>query len=157
MRVSLGYNHWYDPDRIHAFATEVGNKIPKFMAMLDVDTMVMHGNSGISIGFAAVALMRNANVRTPKLAVVRKDNDSSHGDPIEGSDVIGDYFILDDFVATGNTIRRVTSKIALLANQRGLSTAPKCKGVLVYSTDACGRITLDDGESIQIWSSYVHE
>jgi hypothetical protein len=90
------------------------------------------------------------------LALVRKDNDNSHGDAIEGTGYLKDFIILDDFVASGNTIRRIMNKIELLCKQRQCEM-PRCKGVLVYATDTCGTVWLDQGGHLPIWSSYVHE
>ena len=158
MQISCGYNHWYNPGRVFDMASSTASKIVDLLDEYNASTVVVHGNSGVSMGMAA---MMYAAQHFPKelqfdLALVRKDNDNSHGDAIEGTGYLKDFIILDDFVASGNTVRRIMNKIELLCKQRQCEM-PRCKGVLVYATDTCGTVQLDQGEHLPIWSSYVHE
>ena len=158
MRISCGYNHWYNPERVFEMASSTASKIVDLLDEYNASTVVVHGNSGVSMGMAA---MMYAAQHFPKylqfdLALVRKDNDNSHGDAIEGTGYLKDFIILDDFVASGNTVRRIMNKIELLCKQRQCEM-PRCKGVLVYATDTCGTVQLDQGGHLPIWSSYVHE
>ena len=158
MKLSCGYNHFYAPERVASMAKATAYAIADIMEKHGIHTVVVHGNSGVSMGFAAM-MYAHANFPATEwfdLVLVRKDNDNSHGDAIEGTSELGDFIILDDFVASGNTIRRIMDKTALLCAQR-LCDTPKCHGVLVYSTDACGSVWLNNGQSLPIWSSYVHE
>lgn len=80
MKLSCGYNHWYEPYRLHAMAKATAHSIVKRMKKYNIRTVVVHGNSGVSMGFAA---MMYAHEYFPPeecfdLVLVRKDNDNSH-------------------------------------------------------------------------------
>lgn len=93
-----------------------------------VKSFVVHGNSGVSVAFAALAL------HDFDLFLVRKDNDNSHGSPIEGPSGVDmqDYMILDDQVSSGETVRRIIRKIVQLHRASGYKP-PVCLGVGLYA------------------------
>lgn len=98
----------------------------KKLALGSNTAIVVHGNSGVSIGFAALT------VESFPLVLVRKDNDNSHGSPIEGPDCkVESYYILDDIVDSGATVRRIVDKITKLAQSKG-EPVPVCRGVILY-------------------------
>lgn len=107
-------------------ARRVAGALKIMQEQLHFDAVVVHGNSGVSIGFAAL-VMHDFN-----LVLLRKDNDNSHGSPIEGPNGLNmqSYIILDDFIGTGATVRRIISKIDQLAAQKGSKAV--CAGVLQY-------------------------
>lgn len=71
--------------------------------------IVVTGISGMSIGFPV------AHKLGMKLAVVRKGRERSHASNcIEGYQPNKEYIILDDFIDTGATIRRIHKEIANL-------------------------------------------
>lgn len=133
-----GYSTLYTRDNTLALAQPVAEQIPHLMSKYEADTIVVSGNSGVSLGFAALTL-----VDFP-LVLVRKDNDSSHGAPIEGpyNHKINRYLILDDFVGTGATVGRIADKILTLARmgswgdsmQNLPNSVPECVGVIAYKT-----------------------
>ena len=75
----------------------------RLLRHVEFDTIVFRGFSGAVVG-PAVAL----RLRKP-WALIRKEGDNSHScKSIEGI-VHGDYIIIDDFVATGTTIRKIVT------------------------------------------------
>jgi adenine/guanine phosphoribosyltransferase-like PRPP-binding protein len=84
-------------------AEAVAQALPQFMAECRADTVVVTGNSGISVAHAALML-----IDFP-LVLVRKPNDCSNGHQIEGptSHILQRYVILDDLICSGDTVRRV--------------------------------------------------
>lgn len=142
MRVYSGYATGYSPDRVEAAAHKVASMVRQAKAN-GVDTFVVHGNSGVPAGFAAL-MLEDFN-----LVLVRKDNDASHGAPIEGPDCheFDKYMVIDDFVCTGGTIRRIVNKINTLSAQRG-EVPPVCMGILCYGSPyrRTDRVTIDDAD-----------
>lgn len=133
-----GYSTLYTRDSTLVLAKRAAEEIPHLMRKYEADTIVVSGNSGVSLGFAALTL-----VDFP-LVLVRKDNDSSHGAPIEGPyfHIVRRYLILDDFVGTGTTVERIADKILTLARmgsdggymQDVTMDVPECVGVIAYKT-----------------------
>ena len=110
-------------------------------------SVVVHGNSGVSCGFAALML----SAVDFNIVLLRKDNDNSHGAPIEGPEGhrLGRYLILDDFVATGTTMNRIRYKIATLSQQYGLpEDTPECVGIVLYGYTVSDRFKFDDGHIV---------
>ena len=107
MRLSSGgYNtHQYDPAAFRKVVARVVKAIPVLLEETGADSVVVSGKSGQSVGFAALTQLDF------NLVVVRKPNDSSHGCQVEGLDTFLKYIILDDFVASGDTVNRIVSTI----------------------------------------------
>ena len=106
--------------------------IAQMMRETGATSVVVHGNSGVSCGFAALMCSPDLDFN---IVLLRKDNDNSHGMPIEGPDghKLGKYLILDDFVDTGATLGRIRNKIATLHGQYQPSAeAPECVGIVLY-------------------------
>lgn len=127
-----GYNHMYDPAKVRNYAKHTLARLKELREKLGDFDVVVHGNSGVSIGFAALALSDFDSAFN--LFLLRKDNDNSHGAPFEGPAHrdMARYIILDDFVSTGNTVRRIVSKLEELASLRCRGPA-ECVGVLQYT------------------------
>lgn len=131
----------YDPRKLRDVARQCAAWFRAHQGMYDA--VVLHGKSGLSIGFATAMLM------DLPIVVVRKDGENSHGSDIEASsafEVRKDrpfrWLLLDDFVASGATLRRVASKFGHFLTKRGIES--QCVGVLQWqagdmATAACAR------------------
>jgi len=127
-----GYNHLYDPAKVRKYAKYTLARLVELRKKLGDFDVVVHGNSGVSIGFAALALSDATD--SFNLCLLRKDNDNSHGAPFEGpaNRNVQRYIILDDFVSSGSTVRRIVSKLEELAGLRCQGYV-ECVGVLQYT------------------------
>jgi len=76
----------------------------KCLKHVKFDTIVFRGFSGAVVG-PVVAL----RLKKP-WALVRKAGDNTHSSHHVEGDVSGDYVIIDDFVATGETVKHIVSK-----------------------------------------------
>lgn len=68
-------------------------------------SVVATGLSGVTVAYA-LYLTRGVPV-----TFVRKPDESTHGLPLEGWQIAPYYVILDDFVATGYTVRRIDDQL----------------------------------------------
>jgi orotate phosphoribosyltransferase len=102
---------------------------------LDFDYIIMTGVSGITFGAALCYCMDKAPI------VVRKTKESSHASyMVEGYPTNRDFsaIIVDDFVCTGDTIRRIDSEI--VAHYKKMTSLeydirlPKFVGAYFYET-----------------------
>ena len=132
MILSSGYATQYKLSEVSKRAEWAASAISDMVAETGATSVVVHGNSGVSCGFAALML----SAVDFNIVLLRKDNDNSHGSPIEGPQGhrLGPYIILDDFVATGATLNRIRGKIATLHQQYGYRNAqsPECVGIVLY-------------------------
>ena len=132
--LSSGYATRYAAEEVRMRARWAAAAIGKMMAETGATSVVVHGNSGVSCGFAALML----SDLDFNIVLLRKDNDNSHGAPIEGPDDhrLGRYLILDDFVSSGKTMNRIRDKIGSLSVQRWYyepgEEMPECVGVVLY-------------------------
>lgn len=94
---------------------------------MKIDAIAYTGSSGAAIAFPL------AIAHEIPIIYVRKEGERSHGTEIECNytEEIETYIVVDDFIATGNTIRRVMSKIKDRA-KRFSWDGPECLGVLVF-------------------------
>ena len=150
MILSSGYATGYAAAEVRKHANWAANAIDKMMAETGATSVVVHGNSGVSCGFAALML----SDLDFNIVLLRKDNDNSHGAPIEGPDGhhLGRYLILDDFVSSGNTMNRIRDKIGSLYHQRwyyeGGEETPECVGVVLYGYHTGHHFTFADGYTV---------
>ncbi|SKA18081.1 hypothetical protein SAMN02745126_04021 [Enhydrobacter aerosaccus] len=73
------------------------------------------------------------------VCVVRKEGEQSHAGCISGYGELQDYVILDDLIATGNTIRYITGKIdATYRSGKQYDTEPRCRAVFLYADRSRG-------------------
>ena len=147
MILSEGYATRYAAEEVLRRALWATDAIAKMMAETCATSVVVHGNSGVSCGFAALMLSDfDFNI-----VLLRKDNDNSHGAPIEGPDGhhLGRYLILDDFVSSGTTLNRIRGKIGSLSHQRGHyapgEETPECVGVVLYGHHTGTNFKFADG------------
>lgn len=151
MILSSGYATQYKLADVRRRAEYAARAINKMMAATGATSTVVHGNSGVSCGFAALMLSPHADFN---IVLLRKDNDNSHGSPIEGPEGhrLGRYLILDDFVSTGATMNRIRNKITTLHRQSGLpEDTPECVGIVLYGHHASDSFKFDDGHTVPAW------
>ena len=147
MILSSGYATQYKLSEVRERAEYATLAISDMVAETGATSVVVHGNSGVSCGFAALML---SDVDF-NIVLLRKDNDNSHGSPIEGPEGhrLGKYLILDDFVATGATMNRIRDKIVTLHQQYGLSEdTPECVGIVLYGYHSSGKFKFSDGHTV---------
>ena len=128
---SCGYASGYTPESVRKYAKQAAEAIPRMMAETNADAIVVSGNSGISIGHAALML-----IEFP-LVLVRKHKDNSHGSAVEGplNHELRKFLILDDFVSSGATVRNICDMLYSRAIWSNASSVPECVGVLEYTLD----------------------
>lgn len=151
MILSGGYATQYRMADVRKRAEYAARAINKMMAATGATSVVVHGNSGVSCGFAALMLSPHADFN---IVLLRKDNDNSHGSPIEGPEGhrLGKYLILDDFVSTGATMNRIRDKITVLRKQSSpVGDAPECVGIVLYGHHDSDSFKFDDGHTVPAW------
>lgn len=153
LSVSPGYASKYAAPIVRQYASIAADNIQLRMRETGADTVVVQGTSGVSVGFAALML------HDFPLVMVRKPDENSHGSPVEGPQYhkVKRYIILDDFVDSGETVRRIAAKLNLLADNSGVAR-PECVGVLCYKRDAkhwgevCDNMHLTAADEEESWS-----
>jgi len=147
MILSGGYATQYKMAEVRKRAEYAARAINKMMAETGATSVVVHGNSGVSCGFAALML----SPHDFNIVLLRKDNDNSHGSPIEGPEghLLERYLILDDFVSTGATMNRIRDKIIMLRKQTiSAWTAPECVGIVLYGHHGSDSFKFSDGHTV---------
>ena len=150
MILSGGYATRYRMGAVRKRAEYAARAINKLMAETGATSVVVHGNSGVSCGFAALML---SDVDF-NIVLLRKDNDNSHGSPIEGPEghFLEHYLILDDFVSTGATMNRIRNKITMLHKQADpFEAAPECVGIVLYGHHSGSSFTFGCGHTVPAW------
>jgi hypothetical protein len=148
MILSGGYATKYKMAEVRKRAEYAARAINKMMTETGATSVVVHGNSGVSCGFAALMLSPHEDFN---IVLLRKDNDNSHGSPIEGPEGhrLGRYLILDDFMSTGTTMDRIRDKIATLSQQYGLpEDTPECVGIVLYGYHSSDSFKFADGHTV---------
>ena len=149
MILSGSYATRYKMSEVRLRAEYAARAINKMMAETGATSVVVHGNSGVSCGFAALMMTKEDF----NLVLLRKDNDSSHGAPIEGPDGrrLDKYLILDDFVSSGATMNRIRDKIDTLHAQVAWSSPrPECVGIVLYGYHHTKSFEFADGYSVPV-------
>ena len=152
MILSNGYATGYTLRRVEERASFAAKAIEELRSQTGSTSVVVHGNSGVSCGFAALMLTEEEDFN---LVLLRKDNDNSHGAPIEGPDGhrLGKYLILDDFVSSGATMNRIRDKIDSLWEQVPWSSSrPECVGIVLYGYHRTDSFKFNDGYSVPVLS-----
>ena len=151
MILDKGYATGYTKERVEECATGAAKAIEELRSQTGSTAVVVHGNSGVSCGFAALM----ASDEDFNLVLLRKDNDNSHGAPLEGPEGhrLDKYLILDDFVSSGATLNRVRDKIDTLHTQRSWSSPrPECVGIVLYGHHGTCSFKFNDGYSVPVLS-----
>lgn len=120
---------------VKARAEQLVKVLPDVMKSTGAEAVIVTGVSGMSIGFAALALLNFP------LFVVRKQNDMSHGSVIEGPQnvAVTKYLVLDDFVSSGRTIRTIAEAVTSARGTYADAANPEgcvCVGVLMHDPEA---------------------
>lgn len=152
MILSEGYATQYAAAEVRRRAMWAAKAIADMVAETGATSVVVHGNSGVSCGFAALML----SPLDFNIVLLRKDNDNSHGAPIEGpaGHRLGRYLILDDFVSSGSTLHRIRSKVDTLYQQYREheyelpEAVPVCVGVVLYGYHRTGPFKFSDGYTV---------
>lgn len=133
---SSPYSHkLYNPKTLQILVQKTASAVKKHRKRLKFDAIAVRGSSGAAIGFPVSAM-----TGIP-LLFVRK-SETSHADQrVEGPETdVDSYLIVDDFIATGSTVREIIKeidtltkiKLGILSKDLG---SPKCVGVYCYNTD----------------------
>ena len=152
MILSNGYATGYNVRRVEARAKFAAKAIEELRERTGSTSVVVYGNSGVSCGFAALMLSTEQDFN---IVLLRKDNDNSHGSPIEGPEGhrLGKYLILDDFVSSGATMNRIRDKIDTLHGQVPWSSPkPECVGIVLYGYHRTDSFRFKDGYSVPVLS-----
>lgn len=147
MILANGYATGYSKERVERHADYAAVAIEELRSRTGSTSVVVHGNSGVSCGFAA--LMSSAE--DFNLVLLRKDNDNSHGSPLEGPDGhrLDKYLILDDFISSGATMNRIRDKINTLHDQGYWSSPkPECVGIVLYGHHSSTSFKFSDGHTV---------
>lgn len=125
-----GYSHaQFNTLALRDLAYRLSVRIPQLMRELSATSVAVTGKSGISLAFATLMLCDFP------LIVVRKPGENSHGNDVEGTPgtLHSRYILLDDFVGSGATLRRVMHETT-----KRFSGELACVGVLQYSRSDSG-------------------
>lgn len=115
------YGRWaFNPATAKATINDCLPRLLDFMKTVDADAIAVIGKSGEA--FAHMAQMVGDGV---PYVVFRKPGVSSHGASVEGAGAYHRFVIVDDFVCSGETVRRLMLRIA----DENCETA----GIAVYS------------------------
>lgn len=122
-------NNVFNPFRLRRIAIEAEVIREREKA----EIVVVRGLSGVLVATAMSTLFG-----TP-FAVVRKDTESSHGEPLELSDRLGkfkNWIIVDDLISSGKTIEQIADRVRVY--QCCWSISGKCKGIILYRDSRSG-------------------
>jgi orotate phosphoribosyltransferase-like protein len=112
------------------------------------DAIAFTGCSG-----SAIAYILAMEYQVP-LIYIRRENERSHGFRVEGTAGQGiyRYLIVDDFVSTGATVRRIIKEIKDWTAKKTLPE-PECIGVLAYdgSGNSMNEVYID-GKVIRVFN-----
>lgn len=152
MILDNGYATGYTVKRVEERAKFAAEAIEELRERTGSTSVVVHGNSGVSCGFAALMLTHEQDFN---LVLLRKDNDNSHGSPIEGPSGhrLQKYLILDDFISSGATMNRIRDKINTLHAQVPWSLPrPECVGIVLYGHNNRASFSFEDGYRVPVLS-----
>lgn len=101
---------------------------------IKIDAIAYTGSSGAALAFP-LAIAHDVPV-----IYIRKDGERSHGTEVECNctQEIENYIIVDDFIATGSTVRRIMTKIKERAKYFSWD-GPECMGVLIFDPQTSGQ------------------
>lgn len=127
--------HVFEPEILKKTSELARKQIRKFQKKYPFDTLVFTGVSGMSLGFI---LSRDLGI---PVLLIRKSGERSHANGIiEGYCTGKSYLIVDDFVDTGSTIRRIVRRM------NKIDGGPKCAGIFLHAP-CMGNYCIVNGES----------
>lgn len=112
MIAASGYGDWkYSKNRLERTLDLLKVAVPQIMVREKCDGIVLHGSSGVWLGSALV--LNDVVPSGCGLFLVRKPGEQSHGEIVEGDgeNECSRLLMIDDFVSTGDSVRRVQSLI----------------------------------------------
>jgi len=121
------YDVLRSPDSLQKVVSRTEEKIHS-VPNLEFQAIAVSGISGLILGTALAIRLHK------RLIIVRKEKESRHSSfitegvlSIDGVDRIN-YVIVDDFIFTGQTIRRIQAEVCIHTNNRS-----KCLGAFLYN------------------------
>lgn len=131
MNLSEGYHKSVRPERLMEIVDGTAAAIKKLRETVTFSHIVATGSSGQSITWP-VAYKLGIPV-----CIVRKEGEKSHAGLVTGYGDMEDYVILDDFIGTGTTVKRVLDTIAERFKETrewcpAAEGEPKCKAIVLY-------------------------
>lgn len=139
-------------DSFSEMMTSAGNKVAALKKELGFDAVAFSGSSGAALAFHL------AIAHKIPIIYVRKEDEQSHGYPVEcnfGNTTqhhIKKYLIVDDFVGSGNTIRRIVRAISNITKERGAYPA-KPIGIFCYDRfNSKTQMTYDKTKVLKIYA-----
>jgi hypothetical protein len=107
----------------------VYDRYEELRAIHKFDAIAFTGSSGAAAAFPLAMLFKIPMI------YVRKDGENSHGSPVECNARchIKKYLIVDDFVSSGETVRRIVAKIRDRAEMKD-AYIPRPVGVMCFDT-----------------------
>jgi adenine/guanine phosphoribosyltransferase-like PRPP-binding protein len=129
----------FPPSTFAARMDNASKDIKKLHKKLKFDSLAFTGSSG-----AALAFIISARLHIP-IIYVRKVREKSNGNKIESNAhaEIKSYLIVDDFISSGATVRRIHREITDHAKEKS-QRVPECQGVYIYDA------RMDDANEIEI-------
>ncbi len=138
----------YNPRSLKARVNHVVKKLKELHKKVKFDAIAFRGMSGAAIAYP-VSMLAGYH-----LIAVRTELRRDHGKQVEGSSNrnIRRYIILDDFVATGATVRKIVR--AIDAEGCNGCNAPQCVGIAVFDSESGSslRHVIIDKEKIPIFT-----
>lgn len=139
-----GYGNWkYQQNEMAEKVRRLMSDLPKLMVELDCDFVAVSGTSGTFIAGALVAACG-----LPVL-MIRKPGENSHGDLIEGNSEhkYRRGIILDDFVSSGATVRRMIETLGSVYPETHVSLVAVVEHASTnlpgsLGPNACGKTTV---------------
>lgn len=116
------------PEDYAALVAKVSKKVLELKEVYEFHAIAFRGTSG-----AAMAYPVSVATGIP-LICIRKPTEDAHGDPIEGSPEVDvkKYIIIDDFMASGNTVNTIIESLAEYNSKR---TSIECSVIVLYGDD----------------------
>jgi orotate phosphoribosyltransferase-like protein len=135
------------------FAEKMQAALKRFKVLrrkLKFNAIAFTGSSGCSMAFYLAI-----NTGIP-LIYVRKAKETSHGKAVECnySYNIEKYLIVDDFISSGSTVRRIAKKVKMAAKDLGWE-GPECVGIFCYDETSPTKINIGTYSDDIIVDTYV--
>jgi hypothetical protein len=139
MKKDKTYNHTFpmgsygwsgmDPKDFAKNLRAASRRFKEIRTQHEFQAIAFSGSSGCAIGFTL------GLIHKIPLIYVRKDKEESHGRSVEynGSEEVKNYLIVDDFICTGATVRKIIDKIDKFAKNAEVYPATPC-AVLCFDT-----------------------
>jgi len=148
MKFGTGYlDHVLCADKLQTRAKIVSRNLLRLKKVLSYDAIAFRGYSGAGMAFPVSYVTGLPLLLVRKTTVDNKINDSSHGYVLHGDERkdITKYIILDDIIASGNTVRDIIRTVERRTFHPELPSRVECVGVCLYSIEASSNRHSIDG------------